>query len=87
MSIHVDVPCTRDAADLVEFLETRGLDGELTAEDDHCELEVSFHESAEARLQDEFETALSAWLQMRERPLVPVSDREHHGYVLRPPGD
>ena len=84
-TIHVelDVPC--DAEELIAFLATRGLAGTVTSTNDHCEIEIGFADS-ELRLRQEFEAALTAWLAVHDRPLVPVIGREHE-YVLRPPGD
>ncbi len=86
LTIHVDLESPGETADLVEFLGDRGLTAAATSFEDHCELEVGYALDPEARLQRDFEEALSSWLEQHGRPLIPVSDAEHH-YVLRPPFD
>ena len=85
-AVHVEFPCSCDAADLVEFLAARGLTASVTGRDDHCELEVRYAVDPEVRLHRDVEAALAAWLEEGSHPLVPALNREHE-YVLRPPAD
>jgi hypothetical protein len=85
-TIHVELESPGETQDLIEFLATRGLTATTTDCGDHCELEIGYLVDPEERLRQEFDAALTSWLETRGRPLVPVADAEHH-YVLRPPGD
>lgn len=85
-TIHVELARARDADDLIEFLATRGLTGTLTCANDHCEIEVGYAADPELSLCRDFEAALGSWLENHDRPLIPVSGRQHD-YVLRPPAD
>ena len=84
--IHVELPCSFDAAGLAGFLEARGLRVTVKSCEEQCELEVGFAVDPDVRLHQEVEAALSAWLAEGDHALVPSLDRRHE-YVLRPPGD
>lgn len=83
--VHVEVPCSYDAAGLVEAFAARGLNASLTTLDDHCELEVSYAVDPDARLHHDVEVALAAWLEKGDHALVPLE--RAHAFVLRPPAD
>lgn len=85
-TIHVELTCPRDGAELLEFLEGHGLAGTVLSTDDHCELEVRSAIDPDERLRRDFETALDSWLAQHGSPLIPAS-RGGRAYVLRPPGD
>jgi hypothetical protein len=85
-TIRVEVPCRRDADDLVEFLAGFGLAGSVTNATEHCDLEVGYAVDPDTRLRREFEGALGTWLATLDRPLVPTAE-PGYDYVLRPPGD
>jgi hypothetical protein len=77
-------PC--DAADLVEFLATRGLSGTVVSADDDCALEVGYALDPTRRLRRDVETALAAWLEASQRPLIETGGPDG-AVVLRPPAD
>jgi hypothetical protein len=84
--VHIEVPCSCDAASLVEFLEARGLTASLTTSNDHCELEVRYAVDPDVRLPKDVEAAVAAWLEEGSHLLIPAVAREHE-LVLRPPAD
>ena len=84
--LYVELPCSREAESLVEFLGEHGLAAELASRNDHCEVEVHYAVDPEVRLRRDFESALALWLATQEEPLVPTTGHDHE-YVLRPPGD
>jgi hypothetical protein len=83
--VHVEVPCSCDAAGLVEAFAARGLNASLTTLDDHCELKVCYAVDPDVRLHRDVGDALAAWLEEGDHALVPL-EREHE-FVLRPPAD
>jgi len=85
-TIHVELESPGETVDLIEFLAAHGLAATATSCDDHVELEIGYAMDPDERLRRDFDAALTSWLETRGRPLVPVSDAEHH-YVLRPPSD
>ena len=84
--VHVEIPCSCDAAGLVDFIGARGLAATLLTEDDHCTLEIRYAADPDVRLRHEVEAALAAWLEEGDHALVPAVGPEHQ-FVLRPPGD
>jgi len=84
--VHVEFPCSCDAADLVEFLGARGLAAALTSEGDHCTLEIRYAVDPDVRLRGDVEAAIAAWLEDGGHALVPALGPEHE-FVLRPPAD
>ena len=84
--VHVEFPCSCDAASMVEFLAARGLAATLTSEDDHCTLEIRYAVDPDVRLRRDVESAIAAWLEDGAHALVPALGREHE-LVLRPPAD
>ncbi|MGZ4333186.1 MAG: hypothetical protein ACXVRJ_02790 [Gaiellaceae bacterium] len=85
-TIRVELACSCDGDDLLQFLQQRGLAGTVFRADDHCELEVRSAIDPDERLRRDFETALDSWLAEHGSPLIPAS-RGIRTYVLRPPGD
>ena len=84
--VHVEFPCSCDAAEMVEFLAARGLAATVTSEDDHCTLEIRYAVDPDVRLRRDVEAAIAAWLEAGDHALVPAVGREHE-LVLRPPAD
>jgi len=84
--IHLELPCSCDAAGMVEFLAARGLAATLTREDDQCTLEIRYAVDPDVRLRRDVEAAISSWLEDGGHALVPAVGREHE-FVLRPPAD
>ncbi len=84
--VHVEFPCSCDAAGLVEFFAARGLAASLTSKNDHCTLEIRYEVDPDVRLRRDVEAAIATWLEEGGHALIPALGREHE-LVLRPPAD
>jgi len=82
--VHLEFPCSCDAAGMIEFLAARGLAATLSSEEDHCTLEIRYAVDPDVRLHRDVEAAIATWLEDGGHALVPALDREHE-FVLRPP--
>ena len=85
-TIHVELPCSCDANDLLEFLAGRGLAGTVTRVDDHCVVDVRYAADPDERLCSVVEGGIEHWLAAHDRPLIPTRSGVRD-LVLRPPGD
>ena len=84
--VHIELPCSYDAASFAEFLEARGLTASVTTSNDHCELEVGYAVDPDLRLHKDVEAAVADWLEEGNHALIPALNRENE-LVLRPPAD
>jgi len=84
--VYLELPCSCDAAGMVEFLAARGLAATLTSKDDVCTLEIRYAVDPDVRLHGDVEAAIATWLEDGGHALVPALGREHE-FVLRPPAD
>ncbi len=85
-AIHVQVAREVDGVELVGFLETHGLAGELVRANDHFEVEVGYGPAEQERLQAQVWDTITSWLAESGRPLVPTAIGERE-YALTPPGE